>query len=289
MDSRQHEALTPPAEVRVSALVADRACSRCAFNLIGQTIVREPRYDLLIVRCPECGTVAALHEYPLLGRWANRWAAMAAGLWFLVLTAATIGISAIIFGFTVGTHHLTSQTVAQRIATAYESHLRATNPQSQTTGWWNIDQQWWATFDKATLTADGIMRAMDWRGFAIWIVAFLVLVPLSCVWSVLLAHRRGPSLLATYLTMPAIAAIFMGLSRVGTQWSPNASDLAINEVMPVVLPLCLAFSMIPLAVGALIGRPLARLLLTLWLPPRLRVPLSFLWLCDGKTPPKPTW
>ena len=37
--------------------------------------------------------------------------------------------------------------------------------------------------------------------------------------------------------------------------------------------------------GILFGRPLARLIVTLALPPRPRQVLAFLWLVDGKEPP----
>ncbi|HBS28777.1 MAG TPA: hypothetical protein DEB06_04850 [Phycisphaerales bacterium] len=38
--------------------------------------------------------------------------------------------------------------------------------------------------------------------------------------------------------------------------------------------------------GAAFGRPIARLLATLFIPPRTRQALGFLWLADGKTPPR---
>ena len=59
----------------VSVLTGDRACISCGFNLVGQQVTREPVYGMLLVRCPECNTAASLQEYPLLGKWASRWAA----------------------------------------------------------------------------------------------------------------------------------------------------------------------------------------------------------------------
>ena len=53
----------PGPETRVDVLSGDRCCARCGFNLYGQTIIREPHYGLLMVRCPECGTAAAMQEY----------------------------------------------------------------------------------------------------------------------------------------------------------------------------------------------------------------------------------
>ena len=54
----------------------------------------------------------------------------------------------------------------------------------------------------------------------------------------------------------------------------------------LVLLFTLAIYAVPFFVGLMIGRPLARLMVRAFVPPRLRVPLSFLWLCDGKEPPR---
>ena len=67
-------------EERVSVTYGDRLCTHCHYNLIGQPVLREPYYSMLIVRCPECGTVAAMQEYPQLGRWANRWSVISDSL-----------------------------------------------------------------------------------------------------------------------------------------------------------------------------------------------------------------
>ena len=61
------------------AVSGDRFCTRCGYNLVAQPIVREERYEMLIVRCPECGAVAAIEQYPMLERWARRWAALSSG------------------------------------------------------------------------------------------------------------------------------------------------------------------------------------------------------------------
>ena len=64
--SIEHEGVS--SEVVTGIIQGDRVCIACGFNLCGQRIVREPRYNLLIARCPECGQAATLQEYPLLGR-----------------------------------------------------------------------------------------------------------------------------------------------------------------------------------------------------------------------------
>jgi hypothetical protein len=47
-------------DVRISTLIGDRLCIKCGYNLVGQPIMRETHYDMLILRCPECATVASV-------------------------------------------------------------------------------------------------------------------------------------------------------------------------------------------------------------------------------------
>lgn len=99
-DRRQtHKA---PDQRQLGVLIGDRLCTKCSYNLVGQLIFREEHYQLLVVRCPECGATAPTQEYPQLGRWANRWAALIAGLWLLVLMVFFVGTAAALFGISVG-------------------------------------------------------------------------------------------------------------------------------------------------------------------------------------------
>ncbi len=281
-----------PTEERISTLLADRPCSACTFNLVGQSIIRERHYGMLVVRCPECGAIASLQEYPLLGRWAGRWAAVAAGLWLLVAVAVSLGIAGVICGFLVGTMETTTQPLQTLIAKQYEAYQVAQGaPQNQVSGWWNIEPAWWSGLDKQALIRDagGWRNAIQWWGLLIWVPGFVILFSLASVWAVGAAHRRGIRLLLTYLPMLALGGVFFVLASLpGGRWL-TASDLAIELSRSRVLPIAAVLLVLPVVLGAFAGRSLARALVVLWLPPRLRVPLSFLWICDGKTPPKPTW
>ncbi|MHC4949188.1 MAG: hypothetical protein ACYTG1_13185, partial [Planctomycetota bacterium] len=107
-------------EERVSVLVGDRLCIGCGYNLTGQPVLREPHYRLLIVRCPECATVAGLQEYPVLGRWANRWAALVAALWFVVLLAFAFGSSASLFGMSIVSGEEACRPYRERLHEGYQ-------------------------------------------------------------------------------------------------------------------------------------------------------------------------
>jgi len=106
---------------RVSVLVGDRFCATCGFNLVGQTVVREPHYHMLMVRCPECGTAAAMQEYPMLGRWANRWARVLAVLLLLVCTVFTIGASFACWGVSMPSVYAMVQPLSERLG---EEHVK---------------------------------------------------------------------------------------------------------------------------------------------------------------------
>lgn len=279
-----------PVEQRVSVLAADRACTRCAFNLIGQSVVRESHYGLLIIRCPECGTVASLQEYPLLSRWANRWAALLAALWFLAITAGTLAVAGVIMGFTFGVSQSASERVVETIKNAYIAHetARGTDPNA-ISWWWLTDPTWWPAQDKRKFIADagGWFGAIRWRAFTIWVPGGCLLFTFAAAWAVLMSHRRGLRLVLTTLPMILFAMLFWGVSQTGGSTFNSIYELAAGILWPVVLPasmLCVGAS---LCAGVLLGRPLARLLVRAALPPRLRAPLSWLWTCDGLAPPKP--
>lgn len=119
-----------PRDRRVSLLVGDRFCINCGFNLVGQSVVREPHYDMLMVRCPECGTAAAMQEYPMLGRWAGRWARVLAAALLLFLTLFTFGTSLACWGVSVPAVLTMVEPMAQKLGEAHvkwQREKQATN------------------------------------------------------------------------------------------------------------------------------------------------------------------
>ena len=78
-------------------IVGSRACHDCGYCLEGQPIEREAHYGMLIARCPECGTIAALQEYPSLSGWGRRLGALSAAGWAgsLLCTALMIALVSI--------------------------------------------------------------------------------------------------------------------------------------------------------------------------------------------------
>jgi hypothetical protein len=315
----------PQLEERVSILVGDRLCITCGYNLTGQNVLREPHYRMLIVRCPECATVASVQEYPLLGRWASRWAKVLAGLCVMVIVAVWIGSGAAIFGIS----YAMSEVSADRYRTVIDQLYYASGQQSaapvarssgrtpsqpipppppmpmtiQVPGQQSIVIQnvpgssvsgfgnWWAGQNRTAILADagGWMNVVEWRALWLWLPLGLVTFLIGCVWSVMLLARRGVSLLACGLGILCVALFlaFFPLYEWFTDmpWSGRAAARA--EISPVFLVLSMAMASIPLSMGLLLGRRVARGVVKLMLPPRLCSALALLWTVDGLPPPRP--
>jgi len=94
---------------------ADRACIGCGFNLYGQPVSKEEHYDLAIVRCPECGVVGALQSYPTMSHWVNRFRAILAAAWILILLGAFVGYTMASMGLSVGAVEIASDELGDQI------------------------------------------------------------------------------------------------------------------------------------------------------------------------------
>lgn len=294
---------TPPAndasagEVRVSTIVGDRLCIQCGFNLTGQPVTKEPRYGLFIARCPECGSVASLQEYPVLGKWANRWAALAAALWLAILIAASFAFAGIVTGTSYGALEEGSRDfgdwVSRKAATDETSGLSEQAYRFYTAD--VVDVAWWESLDHwALLREAGGFRAVVlseivgfWFGLLIGGIAF------GIVGSVALLHARRLRLAIVLLLPMALAATFQTMIYTAHRAEMSANtvaepdDLTFVMLAPLILLLTDLVVYTGVVIGAMIGRPTARGLMRAFLPPRLRSSLAFLWLADGKTPPKP--
>ncbi|GIK19114.1 MAG: hypothetical protein DYG93_01530 [Leptolyngbya sp. PLA2] len=295
---------TPPAAEtqRVAMLTGDRLCAACGFNLHGQTIVREPHYGMLIVRCPECSGVAALQEYPSLGRWAGRWAGVLAGVWLLLMLGLWTGSAGIISGTSFAVSEAFTRPAALKIASAFVEWASSEDVKAQLTArnsWatnqtvshytW-LDEDWLKEQDVRALTAGsgGLADRYDPRAAKGWIGVGIAAFVIGCFWSVALLHAAWHGRAAVAVAIVALAALFDWMAFSGSQtWGAAlASDVARKAFGGPVLAATLVFSLLPLLAGMALGRRIARLAVRALLPPRLRGPLAFLWFCDGLTAPK---
>ncbi|MCA9292114.1 MAG: hypothetical protein KDA25_13360 [Phycisphaerales bacterium] len=270
----------PPGRV-----LGDRLCTSCGYNLIGQTIQREPHYDLFIIRCPECGAVAATQEYPLVGRWAFRLGMLCAALWIMIMVALWAGTTGAFVGLGIATGEIASQSLQNTLWTAYTAWQEQQTPGSSYNP--TSFQAWWSEQDvDAMVAASG-----GWRG-VFDLEAFIMLIPLSLVplgfgvlWGIALFRQRRTGLLVWGAIVMAVSTAISCLSYL--DWiAPTSPWTAARSVAgPPSQFAAMAYMTLSLWTGLLLGRPIARGLVRLFLPPRLRGPLAILWTTDGRTPP----
>jgi hypothetical protein len=287
-----------PSEQRLGPLVGDRVCTNCGYNLAGQQIVREPHYGMIIVRCSECGTAAALQEYPILGRWANRWAVALAGTWLLLLLGLWTIFSGIVYAMSEGAQGAAASKFAIYLAEHQHDWASQRGLLEDPQNVWHyrrgeyavVDDTWRRESDPSQLLADagGLSAMLDWRalissciGFSFWLCAF------GIVWSLLMPHVRRLFLPLTTLAIIGLAAVFWAIGEAaGSEYAYWMRDLARHELGWISFGVFLLIAIVAISIGALIGRTLARLLVRWLLPPRMRGALAPLWLIDGLEPPR---
>lgn len=294
----------PVGEARVSTLVGARLCAGCGFDLCGQPVVREPHYKMLMVRCPECATVAGLQEYPQRTRWIGRLTGLWVAAWLMVLIIAALVSAALLNTAANSTARTMVSGYAAEIAVAYNDHLQRTpvpspgnvyNPWQQngppSADWW-VDETWWARASDATLGASGgAFHATRWPLVAKAVYDLPMAVLIGLVWSVALLHvrRRRVLVLAAVLALVALFLNMLSWGQLRFFMGSNrpAAELAMSQMGTFARVAALGVLAGGVMVGLWIGRPLARWAVRILLPPRLWGSLSLLWIEEGLTPPSP--
>lgn len=289
-------------EMRVSTVVGDRLCAACGFNLTGQPVMKETTYNLFIVRCSECGTVASLQEYPVLGIWANRWASLVAAAWLTVIAAGALGLSVAFFVMSILSMELAADSVSSVIVDEWaatsegQDAIEQIRPNRMSSSpilgpWVSIKSDWWEAQDPWALLARGggarqlIMNPAAGAWSTTIIIGFVGGVATAV--ALLHAKRRRLAyliLLPIFIVATVQTAFFMR-AVAPTGWSLTASQAARSFITPLTFALTDAAAYVGLLLGVLVGRPIIRMLVRAYLPPRLRSSLSILWLADGKAPP----
>jgi len=251
----------------VGHIQTDTFCENCGYNLHTQAVVRDERLGLLVCRCPECGRHAAAGRLTSASRvWLNRFGTGLLIGWVLFLLTL-FALCSLFLGLAAYGHLMQD--------VRFESFQRPAP---------NRPGQFYPMM-RYTLRGDsrsGMENDIEWqrrelfeRALLIGVTALLGLVA-GGLFAVLLWHldgwRRALGLL------PAL---------VGCGWSAVAW---LNDPMTVWIRewglrrltfVCLGESA-AIAAGIFLGRPVARGLLHILLPPKLRQHLAFLWAVDGK-------
>lgn len=271
---------------------ADRACVGCGFNLYGQTVTREAHYGLAIARCPECGTVAALQQYPAMTHWVNRFRMIIAAIYVLLLVAFFVGSTVGVSAFAFGASSVASENLRRHLSDSNQAWNEQQDTQQTTTGLpfytSNLSQEYIEEeFPNAIEDFGPLWGNMDPEWIIVLVPAVMVCFTIGVFWSVaLLGASRKRTLLVPLISCAIGCSFIIAANRpdYNNAWIWNlAHELYIPSMTPVVI----LIEFVALACGVWLGRKLARFTVRVALPPRSRVPLSILWSRDGLELPRP--
>lgn len=278
-------------------ILADRACTGCGFNLLGQIVTKEEHYNLAIAKCPECGTVAALQSYPTMSHWVNRFRALIAAVWMLALLFAFMIQVAIIVSYSNQLSGDIGVPLAKELGSAFNDWQVANGEASVTENWganlvyfqWvNMSESWVDEHLKATIEDNGgLIKLIDPSSILLLISGTIGAFVFGVFWSVTLlgASRKKAAIVPVIIGVIAIWVVY-GFSTFGyASW--QSAQVAQRAYEPWVVLWVVIFELPVLLVGLYFGRKIVRAVITLALPARSRVPFSILWTRDGLELPKP--
>jgi hypothetical protein len=233
----------------VAAVEIDRYCEGCGYNLRTQPVRRDDRTQVTLVRCPECGRYhAAAQTATPLRPWLQRLGVL--GLWAWMLFLVGFG-GLLLFLSGVVSYGTLDELTAWRHG-----------PQGQYQLVMRDRDEYWAWFLVAVISASaGLAFTGAW------------LIVVAC------HHWRKLGYVALAILAPIIPAVIVWLV-----WRDEAPHLLDWGTRYIAAHLATQWCAALIAVFA--GRPLARLLVRVLLPARARTALAFLWLADGKPPPR---
>jgi len=309
-----------PSDERVGVIEGDRVCVQCGFNLLGQAVIRERHYQALIVRCPECSAVAALHEYPLLGRWAKRLALLLAAAWLAVIIAgialysvtfyglgvSTVQSGSVELGEVIGDHYIEwQQEMIERhrddpsapAALMQYPHLSQMLTQVQAGqniyyGSGYVDPIWLEEQDEQSFLREsgGLAGAVVSARLIEWIFFGLIAFAMGSAMAIALLHQP-PWRVAAIALLPITtgAIVMLYFTPEPNPWGTSAywTMFVAQRMLWIRLGLvAMTFYLTCTWVGIFAGRPLARAVIRGAIPPRLRAPLTVLWTSKGLPPPR---
>jgi len=267
-------------ETVVSTIVADRMCSGCGYNLVGQNVLREPHYRMLVTRCPECGAYASVQEFPLLGIWSRRLGFFVAAIVIVLMVLALPATSASLWGMSESARQLRQSAVADRIWKEFHN-VREEDPDAT----WNKLQtdfaQWFETFPQS----ERVRLARPWSPLSPPEAATLLLTTLftigfGLIWAALLSGRGAVARLIWWMLITALLSLFIttailqvirdsGLTATGRGFVSHRS-MADAIVAPRILPAAAAFHCLILLAIILAGDRITPLLIRILLPLRMQ-------------------
>ena len=272
---------------RYVQLETDTFCVECGYNLHSQPVTRDERLGIFVCRCPECGRFHPAGTGMTASKpWLNRFAAGLLVFWVLFVLHAVFWV---IMGMgAISVLHIETYVYRTVVSTdgapavwlnnatgGYQVVLKATSqPITNWTYAYTLDAS------EAINSPWGRRYQQPWWvnliivGFAagIGLVTGVLLVVFLWHWK-----RRGYrwALVLPFAVASGLCVVFW----VNEEYHP---------ILPWAVRVTLGYACIQaafMALGINIGRPIARGLLRMFVPPRPRQHFAFLWRVDGKNPP----
>jgi len=260
-----------------ASIESDRFCDQCGYNLRTQPVRREVQTNLLLCRCPECGSFQPAHDGATAGRvWLQRLGTLLLFLWIALVAGVVFGLCAAQVGITFAP--LEEATTYRQVTIPAPGAASPTPGPSTVT----VVQQGNTTVTRTFTTWRREVR----ENFPHY-TAFMTLMRalslclgfvLAMLLAVVLHHWRRWCYLIPVVLVP-VAVGFLVWYMWGSS-TPHLREWATPHIVAQA-----AAHLVGGLIGVLLGRPAARLVATLVLPPRLRQVLAFLWLVDGKPLP----
>ena len=249
-------------------LQIDRFCEECAYNLRTQPVTRDPRTNILICRCPECGTFHPAGAATDAGRvWLGRLGTLLLMLWVVILISLAGG-------------------VLGGLGTLQFAHLEAFSRYERQDRVETVDgQAITRRVYERTLRRPSSNPAYEARQRTERRVLLGVLIASS-----LIAGAAGGTMLTVFLwhlgRRTCYLALLVPLVLAGFDywiWAVETTHLRAWGLQRLAFYACLQSA--GLAVGILLGRATVRAVLRLLLPASLLQHLAFLWHADGRVVP----
>ena len=258
-DRSSDDGLDFMALAQVATIETDRYCEGCGYNLRTQAVCRDPRTQILLCRCPECGRYhpaagASSAAHPWLGRLLT----LATGIWVVLLVSILVGWGFCLFGLNI--------TTIEELARAMD-RAGAQTPAERPSAILSSSEYW------------DVVGGMGLLSLGVALVGGVGVAILFPQW-----RRRAAD--AVVIAWPLLAGmvVWAVVLDAGRRQPPQP----IWWTGPYVLGQILVQAVGGL-IGAGIGRPLARLAVRVLLPSRLRPFLGYLWRADGSADPgRPT-
>jgi len=279
-----------------SRLEVDTFCAGCSYNLHGQNVWRDENLGLMVCRCPECGKFhPAGTGVSASSVWLNRLAFMLLTNWiFICLIVLFLG-GGILFGMQMA--YLEDFTVSayvtpdgQIVDVSYQNQINnpASQPQNYTPTYTvrgtgqivpiaTVRRVYRAPVEYGP---NGVQTAQPlWEVYMPFVlVNFFDSLILGIFIAAAMFHIRRRTYY--FLILPILAGLVAFLV-----WRTESHTNAFTAWSLGCIALWCLYDMFFLAAGIAIGRPVARLTISLIVPPKPRQYFAFLWLADGKAYP----